>query len=180
MYSMSKIRECLKIVRMTGRSARRGHRIFEETGSAVVEMAFSSVILFGVFFGIFQAAMAFYSYQYLSDAAREGARWAIVRGSTSCANNGISGCGASPDDVQTYIRNLGYPGINPSNLTASVTYWTAPATSGGTWVQCTGTGCNTPGNRVKVYLQYSYPLNVPFVISRNINLQSVSQMVIAQ
>jgi len=161
-----------------GKSSSIGHRIAEESGSAVVEMALSSVILFGVFFGVFQASMAFYTYQYLSDAAREGARWAIVRGSTSCANNGISGCGALPDDVQTYVRNLNYPGINPSNLTATVSYYSAPSTSGGDWVACNG--CNSPGKRIKVYLQYNYPLNIPFVPSQTLNMKSVSQMVIAQ
>ena len=150
----------------------------DDSGSAIVEMAISSSILFAVFFGVFQFAMGFYAYQYLSDAAREGARWAIVRGSTSCANNGIDHCGALQDDVQTYVRNLGYPGINASNLTATVSYYSAPSTSGGNWVLCTG--CNNPGKRVKVFLTYAYPLNIPFIPSRTLNLQAVSQMVIAQ
>src|SRR3954466_11730967 len=110
MRSRCTISEGLKKAWRGEKSSWIGRRIFEESGSAVVEMALSSVILFAVFFGVFQTAMAFYSYQYLSDAAREGARWAIVRGSTSCTNNGISGCGATGTDVQTYIRNLGYPG----------------------------------------------------------------------
>jgi Flp pilus assembly protein TadG len=178
MCSRLKIREYLFKAWRDGKSPWNRNRISEESGAAVVEMAISSIVLFAVFFGVFQTAMVFYAYQYLSDAAREGARWAIVRGSTSCANNSISGCGATGDDVQTYIRNLNYPGINPTNLTATVSYYSAPSTSGGDWVACTG--CNSPGKRIKVYLQYSYPLNIPFVPSQNLNLKSVSQMVIAQ
>jgi Flp pilus assembly protein TadG len=178
MRSRCKTREYLKKACKGKPSAWIWRRITEEGGSAVVEMALSSVILFAVFFGVFQTAMAFYSYQYLSDAAREGARWAIVRGSTSCTNNGISGCGATPTDVQTYIRNLNYPGINSSNLTATVSYYSAPSTSGGDWVLCNN--CNSPGKRIKVYLQYSYPLNIPFIPSQTLTMKSVSQMVIAQ
>jgi Flp pilus assembly protein TadG len=178
MGSRYKIGEHLKKALRIEESSWIGRHISEEGGSAVVEMALSSVILFALFFGVFQTAMAFYSYQYLSDAAREGARWAIVRGSTSCTNNGISGCGATGTDVQTYIRNLNYPGINSSNLTATVSYYSAPSTSGGDWVLCTG--CNSPGKRIKVYLQYSYPLNIPFIPSQTLTMKSVSQMVIAQ
>jgi len=175
MYSIGKVRERLKIAQRT-KSA--GRRFWEEGASTAVEMALSSCVLFTVFFGRIQTAMAYYSYQYLSDAAREGARWAIVRGSTSCANNSIDHCGASQTDIQTYIRNLGYPGINPSKLTATVSYYSAPSTSGGAWVACNG--CNAPGKRIKVFLQYSYPMNIPFFPQGNLNLQSVSQMVVAQ
>lgn len=175
MYSIGRIRERLKRAQLT-KSA--GQRFWKEGGSTAVEMALSSCVLFTVFFGFFQTAMAYYSYQYLSDAAREGARWAVVRGSTSCANNGIDHCGAVPGDIQRYIRNLGYPGIDPSKLTATVSYYSAPATSGGDWVSCPS--CNAPGNRVKVFLQYSYPMNIPFFPQGTLNLQSVSQMVVAQ
>jgi hypothetical protein len=156
-------------------------RIFDESGSALVEMGLSAAILFGMFFGVFEVTMASYSYHYVSDAAREGARWAIVRGD-SCSHNtqGLDHCGASSDDIQAYIRGLGYPGINPSNLTATSTWWSPPTINGGAWTSCSSAGCKAPGNMVKVYVVYAFPFNVPFVPSQTINVQSVSRMIIAQ
>ncbi len=156
-------------------------RIFDESGSALVEVGMSAAILFGMFFGVFEVTMASYSYHYVSDAAREGARWAIVRGSTCSTNtSNLDHCGASSTDIQTYIQNLGYPGVNPSSLTATSTWWSPPAVNGGAWTSCASAGCNAPGNMVKVVVVYAFPFNVPFMPSRTINVQSVSRMIIAQ
>ena len=86
-----------------------GQGILNETGGAIVEMAVSSSVLFAMFFGIFEFAFASYSYNYVSDAAREGARWAIVRGSTSCANTpNLTNCGASYTDIANHVKAVSY------------------------------------------------------------------------
>ena len=46
----------------------------DETDEAILEIAISSSILFAMFFGVFQLSFASYTYHYVSDAAREGAR----------------------------------------------------------------------------------------------------------
>src|SRR6202011_3533565 len=62
--------------------ARRDTKARSEEGSAIMETAMSSLILLTFMFGVMEAAFALYSYHFISEAAREGARYAIVRGST--------------------------------------------------------------------------------------------------
>jgi Flp pilus assembly protein TadG len=156
-----------------------------DAGAGVLEMAISSAILFVMFFGVFQVALGSYTSHYVSDAAREGARYAIVRGSTSCTNTpNLSNCGATPTTIAAYVTGLTYPGIVPANMTVTVTYLTATSsTSTGvlltTWATCSGT-CNVPGNMVNVAVSYAFPLNIPFVPRKTINVSSSSQMVIQQ
>jgi Flp pilus assembly protein TadG len=161
-------------------------RIANDTGGAVLEMAMSSAILFAMFFGVFEIALASYTSNYVTDMAREGARYAIVRGSASCGNTPLlSNCGASAAAITAYVKGLKYPGINPADLTVSVTYLTGTSsTSTGsmvtTWATCTSDVCNLPGNMVNVAASYSFGLSIPFVPAKTINVSSASQMVIQQ
>ncbi len=77
-------------------------------------MALSSSVLFAMFFGMFEMSMASYTYHYVSDAAREGSRYAVVRGQPPAITLGLTGCGATSDTISTYVKDLPYPGINPS------------------------------------------------------------------
>jgi Flp pilus assembly protein TadG len=96
-------------------------------GAALVEFAVSSAVLFLCLFGIVAFCTALYSYNFIGQAAREASRYAMVRGS-SC--KGLTDCGITPAQIQTYFKRLGYPGINPANLTATATGsgGTAPVT----------------------------------------------------
>lgn len=162
------------------RVGRRG--ILKEEGSAIVEMALSSMVLFAMFFGIFEASLACYTSNYVSDAARRATRWAIVRGSTCTKNSSgmMDHCGATSDNISDYVKGLGYPGINSSNLTVTSTWYTPSTTQPTTWTLCTSGTCNQPGYMVKVVVRYSFPLAVPFVPARSLSLSSTSQMVVAQ
>ncbi|HTU51110.1 MAG TPA: TadE/TadG family type IV pilus assembly protein [Acidobacteriaceae bacterium] len=145
-----------------------------EQGASIVEMAFSMLILLAIMFGLIEACFALYTYHFISDAAREGSRYAIVHGS-ACLNGGVS-CTATTDQIQTYVENLGFPGINPSNMTVTTTY--APYPAGGT---CTpSAACNNPGNLATVTVNYNFPLSIPFVSSSVIAMSSTSSMVISQ
>ncbi len=147
-------------------------RLGNEDGAALVEMAFATVILLTLLFGIIEISLALYTYHFVSEAAREGTRYAIVRGAT-CNGSFASACPASQDDIQTYVQNLGFPGINPSALTVT-TAW-SPYPAGG------GCGaCNNPGNQVQVTVNYQYVLAIPFVPSQTLNMSSSSEMVISQ
>lgn len=146
-----------------------------EEGATIVEMALTMVILLSVMFGLIELCFALYSYHFVSDAAREGSRYAIVHGST-CSVSGVS-CTApvGSTQIQTYVQNLGYPGINPSNLIVTASYSAYPA--GGT---CNATGCNGPGDLVTVVAKYTFKLSIPFVKVQTLNMTSTSSMVISQ
>ena len=152
-----------------------GTRRCGEEGSATVEFAMAAVLLFTVLFGVLAIGLALYSYNVISEAAREGTRYAIVRGSGSCAYL-TPGCNVSAAAIQTYIQNLGFPGINSNNISVA-TAW-SPTTAGAT---CSpSAACNNPGNQVKVTVTYSFPLIIPFVPSQTLEMSSTSQMVISQ
>lgn len=152
-----------------------------EEGATLVEFALSALLLFAMLFGIIELSLALYSYNFVSEAAREATRYAIVRGS-QCA--GMPDCNVTSDQIQDYVRGIHYPGLNANNLNATATWLTA---TGGppntTWVACApgpGITCNAPGNAVNVVVTYSFPLNVPLVSSMNLTLSSTSQLVISQ
>lgn len=174
-----------------------GSSVFNEEGSQLVEMALTCGILMALLIGLLQITLAVYSYHYVSEAAREATRWAIVRGS---ACTGFTHCNAANSDIQTYAQSLGYPGITAAHLTTHTWWYTAtydttvtPNTIAGAGglTQC-GTedtpsaGCNQPGNQVKVQVSYTYSMgafNLLFgkiIPSRTINITSTSAMVISQ
>jgi Flp pilus assembly protein TadG len=187
-----------KINSLTKRAARRSqraalktkllHAIAADAGSALVEMALSCVILLSLFIGVFEVCLASYSSHFVAEAAREGARYAIVRGSLSCTNTpSLPNCGASTDTISNYVKSLQYPGIIPANLTVTVTYMSASSSTASgslltTWSACNSstTTCNVPGNMVNVQVSYAFGLYVPFVPSNSLNIGSTSQMVVQQ
>ena len=114
----------------------------------------SITILLTFLFGVMEASFALYSYHFISEAAREGTRYAIVRGSlagaANCGSHGSSSptCKAQVGGrcYELMCKNLGFPGINPSDLTVNPV-WSA-YTAGSS---CPGTPpCNSPGNQITV------------------------------
>lgn len=168
------------------RAVRRRIRVLlpyprRDEGSSLLETSLASSIFLAMLMGIFQMSLAFYTLHYISDAAREGSRFAMVRGSTSCANTpNLSNCNVTSSQVQSYVRGLAYPGIQSSRLTVTTTWMSASPTQPTTWSTCTTGTCNASGNQVKVVAAYIYPLSVPFVPSLSFNLTSTSKMVISQ
>jgi Flp pilus assembly protein TadG len=150
---------------------------WSEEGSAIMETAMSSIILLTFMFGVIETGFALYSYHFVSEAAREGSRYAMVRGSSAgsaCANYSSSACQASTLDIQNYVKNLGFPGIDPGQMTVTVTNAGYPA-----GVVCSpSASCNNPGNMVTVKVDYSFPLTVPFVPAHTYTLSSTAAMII--
>ncbi len=159
-----------------------------EQGGSLVEMAISCLVLVPILFGMIQLSIGLYCYHFAADAAREATRWAIVRGSTCsgifgtgyCSPTSANANGADGNDIAQYVRTLGYP------YSASVTTTTKWCINGAavpaTWTTCSATqsGNNVPTNQVQVTVSYSYPLVIPFVGKKKINLGSVSSMTIVQ
>jgi len=156
---------------------RRWRRLAGTEGATLVEFAVSCLILLPMFFGFIETCMAFYTYNFVSDAAREASRYAMVRGATC---TGLPDCNittAAP--LQSYVVSLPYPGLNPSNLVVAVKFWKASTTLPMTWTAC-AIACNQPGNQVQVTVRYNFPIGIPFWKVTTISIGSVSSMVISQ
>lgn len=163
-----------------GKFQQPAHRVGgAETGSALIEAAVSVTVMLALLIGLFELGMACYEYHFISDAAREGARYAVVRGSASCTSEAehLSDCKATATQIQDYVAGLEYVSLAASDV--SVSWLQASATTPTTWSTC-ATVCNGPGNMVKVVVTHSFPLAVPFMPSKSLSLNSTSEMVISQ
>jgi Flp pilus assembly protein TadG len=150
--------------------------LLNEDGAAIVEMALSSMILLTMIIGTLQTCLALFTYNFISEAAREGARYAMVRGS-SCTS--LTNCSATAAQIQTYVQGL-YGGSNSAlYMTVTTTWLSASSTQPTTWTSCGSTQCNAPGNAVQVKVTYAFPLDVPFLSKKTLTMNSTSQVVIA-
>ena len=153
-------------------------------GQVLVETALCLLLLFGLLSGLMWFALTIYEYHSISQTAREGSRWAAVRGSASCTTTHVDHCNASATDIANYVAGLGYSHITASNVTVS---WCTPPL-GGTAGTCSTTTKNDPGNLVQVQVTYSTTLITPMVSSKAITIGrtsaitmgSTSQMLISQ
>jgi Flp pilus assembly protein TadG len=150
-----------------------------ERGQSLVEAVLCMLVLLVILFGIIQASLAVYSYHFIAEAAREGARYAVVRG--SACTGFASACPASATDIQNYVKNLGFPGIDNRAAAMTVTVTCGPGGSNpATPAGACSAGNNDPGDIVKVAITYHFPLSVPFWPTNNITMNSASQMTISQ
>jgi Flp pilus assembly protein TadG len=160
----------------------RAGNAYRKQGSAVVEFALAFLVLMAFLFGVIDFCRAVYTYEFVTYAARTGARWAMVRGNQCYLANPASWCepagsastGATSADVQTFVQSLHLPGI-AGHLISVTAKW--PAT-GSTCVSANGS--NSPGCPVQVIVQYPYSSQIPFVRIKIITLTADSQMVISQ
>lgn len=166
--------------RAKGESALR-LRLSSENGGTLVETALSLSLLFMLIFGIIQISLVLYTYHFISEAAREATRYAVVRGSsltTDCTAPGYATCvaqgGNNTGDIATYVTSLGYPGFDSSNISVNSTWLTSTEAACGTT-----DACKAPGDMAKVTVIYNFPFSVPFLHSRTLTMSSTSQMVIS-
>lgn len=138
-----------------------------ERGSSMVEFAIAALALLLFVFGILEFGRALYAYHTISNAARLGSRWAIVRGA-SCAAP-LDHCQATSADVQTYTRTQIFALLDPSQLNVTANW---PGGNG-----CAA-GSNARGCPVTVTVSYQFGFILPF-ISATVPLSSTSQMTIA-
>lgn len=83
-------------------------RMRSEKGAALIEAAITVPIILLISVGIFEFGRAYQTMQVLTNAAREGARMAVITGSTDA-------------DVTTRVRNYMKAGSLTNHATASVT-----------------------------------------------------------
>ena len=135
---------------------RRFNHRQRQRGQSLVEFAVVATLLLSLFFGILDFARALYAYHFVSNAARDGARYAIVRGSSSPSP-------ATQTTIQNYLNNVPM-GLN-SNLMSVTTSWNPN---------------NNPGSTVSVTVSYNFKFIMPFLPASTVTMTSTSQMVISQ
>ncbi|MGA8671069.1 MAG: TadE family protein [Terracidiphilus sp.] len=177
---------------------RRVRGLLRNEGATLVELAVAASIYFSLLFGIIETCFALYTFNFVADAAREGSRYAIVRGANSCnVSSTFPNCNLLPTDITsstnnpilTYIESVRYPGLNASNLSAAVTWWVASQNANGqtSWTTaCTGVKdangnpCNNVGNAVKVVVTYRFPWSIPWLPNGTLSVNSTSEMMISE
>jgi|ERR1700722_2709263 Flp pilus assembly protein TadG len=141
--------------------ARHGQR-----GASLVETVIVMGVLLALMFGIIDFGRALYTYSFVAQIARQGARWAIVRGA-NCAV--LTPCPALQSDIQTYVRSLSEGATNPSQITVTAD-WGTPACD----------ASHTPGCVVTVTVTYPFKFFLPFVLpGQVITMSSSSKMVVS-
>jgi Flp pilus assembly protein TadG len=142
----------------------RGRR--QECGSTLIEFAISAVILMMVILGVVEISRIVLISNALANAARAGARYAIVHGSFATPSLGPAN---DPAQVVAVIKNFaGAAPINNGLLSAA---------SGTVKVRYLD-NINTPGSRVEVTVIYPYDPFMTYFHFGTIRLGSVSRGVI--
>jgi Flp pilus assembly protein TadG len=158
-----------------------------ERGGTILEFAIAFVLTFVLIFGMIDFARAMYSFHYLSNAAREGARFASVRGA-SCDPSVVTPCSAQGDDIQAFVRQITPQGIDKTVVSVNQNTGFLWPTNANSPPIC-GTTRNYPGCVVQV--QVSYPFNFIFPVglynsapvsfpAGTINMSSTYQMIISR
>jgi Flp pilus assembly protein TadG len=142
-----------------------------QRGSSLPETAIVMAVLLALIFGIIDFGRAIYTYAFVAQLARQGARWVIVRGSQCTL---LDHCNAATSDVQTYVRSLSEGATNPNNITATLSPVSCPPGSSAT---------NAPGCVLGVTVKYTFNFMLPWLPTgalSSIPMSSTSEMVVSQ
>jgi Flp pilus assembly protein TadG len=133
------------------------------------------IVLLMLMFGVIQVSWAVYSYHLIANAAHEGARYAIVRGSSwgaNCASWNSSQCTASSTDIANYVASRSLAGVSIAASNVCVQYFSSVQSS--TSTSCSAnTSPNARGDVVQVTVNYPFILNVIWW-SRTFTISSTS------
>lgn len=111
-------------------------------GQAAVEFAFVVVALMILLISILELTMFIYTYATLSDAAKEGLRYAIVHGSSGTGSVQTDNCGSA---ISTGV---------PTTVLTFASLSMHQLSNGNVSVDCPNG--NTPGSAVQVSVSYPY------------------------
>jgi Flp pilus assembly protein TadG len=151
-------------------------------GQALVEFALIAPIFFLLVFGLIEFGRAVYTIQILDNAAREGARYAIVHGASSncpsgpMPNGDANYCDPAGTKIASVVRRtaIGVGGVNSSDLVVT-SRWCANVNT------CTsglGNGTNARNQSVVVRVAYTYRTLLPLVPLPDFTLTGGSTLVI--
>jgi Flp pilus assembly protein TadG len=137
------------------------------------EMAVAAVCFFALLFGIIDCGRALYTYGFVGQIAREGARWWIVRGTTSCTNsNGqLNDCNATTAQVTSYVQSLSEGATKAPSIQVSPAPLSCPNGA---------TAAASPGCTISVKVTYPFTFMMGYLPHATINMSSTSEMVVSQ
>jgi Flp pilus assembly protein TadG len=143
-------------------AARLVRRSSGTRGQTLVEFALSVLMLVMLLIGVVEISRMVLMYTTVANAAKAGARYAIVNGSDASSPSGPS---ADDPTVITVVKNFASAGgLNTANLTVHVNYYSVGGVT---------PACNTVGCWVQVTASYPYnPLTSYFPISTHLGSTS--------
>lgn len=124
-------------------------RLRDATAATLVEVALASTLFITITFGTIEVGRMILDYNVLSDAARAGVRYGIVRGASS-------GRAASAVEVATYVAGRSAGLLSASDVTVS---WPTN---------------NATGSVIQVQVQYSFTPIITLLPQTGINLTSTT------
>lgn len=145
---------------------------------ALAEFALVAPLFFLMLFALIDFGRYVYYVQILNNAAREGARYAIVHGSNGLPSSGPPESGTtssdpSGDNVRSTVRNYLVGVIGQTTALTIGVCWQPQNGVGG---PCSGD--NRRGTPVAVTVDYQFRSVIPIVPIPPINVQGVSTLVI--
>jgi len=146
-----------------------------ERGAYMVEFAFTATVLLLLLFGIIEFGRVLYTYHTVSNAARIGSRWAMVRGA-GCSV--LDHCSATSDDISAYVRSV-VPMVDSNSMTVTAS-WTTTTNPNDDCTVSDPSGNNGTGHVVCVTVSYPFNFAVPLVSTSALTLSSTSRMAISQ
>lgn len=142
----------------------RALRRIRSRGQALVEFAVVAPIFFFLIFGMIDFGRYVYYVQILNNAAREGARYAIVHG-----GNSFAPAGPNPNDptIASVVRSYAVGVTGTGALTVSSVWGTPP-----------NPPTNNRGSTVDVKVAYAFRSIIPVVPLPAITITGESTLVI--
>ncbi|MDP9051835.1 MAG: pilus assembly protein [Acidobacteriota bacterium] len=144
--------------------ARRRDWWRREDGSTLIEFAVTLPTLFALIFVFIEICLMLYTYEMISECARQGTRYAMVRGA-SCPNIATPTCEVNAAAVSAYVSGLKWPNVGGGTMTPVTTY---------------PDGNENANSHVQVKVTYTYHLMLPFVPNKSFSLSSTSITTIIQ
>jgi Flp pilus assembly protein TadG len=136
----------------------RWMRSGSRSGQTMIEFMLSAALLLLLVFGIMEMALVVFTYNSISNAAREASRYAIAAGPNSPAP-------ASTSQIQAFAMKCA-PSLKLSASDVNVSWITDPNLSS--------------RQDAKITVSHTYPVSVPFLPKVNLKLSSTSQMMASQ
>ena len=146
----------------------RSPKLRSEQGETLVEFALATILIFSAILGEVDFGRMLFAYNVVSKVARQGVRYAAVRGYTAGAN------AATADAVKSYVagQSVGY--VTTDNVTVKTI--DAAGTNEADWP-----ASDNPGRLVKITATYTFnPLVIPWLPQAVRTVSSTAYMVIAR
>lgn len=131
-------------------------------GQAMVEFALVIPVLFLLVLGTIEAGRFIFHYELVNNAAREGARYAIVHGSRSSCPSGppppgeANPCDPSGANIKTAVREAALELMTTGDLFVYDPVWTSRGSLGNPSRGDASTGHNGRGEYVTVFVDFTY------------------------